>query len=280
MIHHVEERAPLRRTVTQQEVGSTATFLASPLASGMGGQVPLRGRGLLHHGALRACLREIPWRVVLNWPRYRATGKHHGKSAAGLGSHPPWVCLCPPVAWPQGGKTPLLLQGQLALHPPVCAPPVGPERHQAQTAPLAGPGSEGAQRLVDWPGPMDWGISVILLSISNRAPQAWGMVPLGNRPFLRLLPGDRSNPCWRGVTAALRHGTNPCTMANGGGSVNWSPWLYASWGAPAMITTTRFMPWRNSKLPEGTSKNPLGRARSAMGLQCSRFTRHQTCLPS
>ena len=39
MIHHVEEKAPLRRTVTQQEVGNTATFLASPLASGISGQV-------------------------------------------------------------------------------------------------------------------------------------------------------------------------------------------------------------------------------------------------
>ena len=39
MIHHVEEKAPLRGTVTQQEVGNTATFLASPLASGISGQV-------------------------------------------------------------------------------------------------------------------------------------------------------------------------------------------------------------------------------------------------
>ncbi|KKZ12677.1 MAG: enoyl-ACP reductase [Candidatus Synechococcus spongiarum SP3] len=39
MIHHVEAKAPLRRTVTQQEVGNTAAFLASPLASGISGQV-------------------------------------------------------------------------------------------------------------------------------------------------------------------------------------------------------------------------------------------------
>ncbi|MCP9837613.1 enoyl-ACP reductase FabI [Cyanobium sp. N.Huapi 1H5] len=39
MIHNVEEKAPLRRTVTQDEVGATAAFLASPLASGITGQV-------------------------------------------------------------------------------------------------------------------------------------------------------------------------------------------------------------------------------------------------
>ncbi|MEA5468880.1 enoyl-ACP reductase FabI [Spirulina sp. 06S082] len=39
MIHHVEEVAPLRRTVTQQEVGNAATFLCSDLASGITGQV-------------------------------------------------------------------------------------------------------------------------------------------------------------------------------------------------------------------------------------------------
>ena len=39
MIHHVEEVAPLRRTVTQTEVGNTATFLSSDLASGITGQV-------------------------------------------------------------------------------------------------------------------------------------------------------------------------------------------------------------------------------------------------
>ncbi|WKW06955.1 enoyl-ACP reductase FabI [Synechococcus elongatus] len=39
MIHHVEETAPLRRTVTQMEVGNTAAFLSSPLASGITGQV-------------------------------------------------------------------------------------------------------------------------------------------------------------------------------------------------------------------------------------------------
>ncbi|NET54735.1 MAG: enoyl-ACP reductase FabI [Symploca sp. SIO2E6] len=39
MIHHVEQVAPLRRTVTQLEVGNTATFLCSDLASGITGQV-------------------------------------------------------------------------------------------------------------------------------------------------------------------------------------------------------------------------------------------------
>lgn len=39
MIHHVEEVAPLRRTVTQTEVGNAAAFLSSDLASGITGQV-------------------------------------------------------------------------------------------------------------------------------------------------------------------------------------------------------------------------------------------------
>jgi enoyl-[acyl-carrier protein] reductase I len=39
MIHHVEKTAPLRRTVTQLEVGNTAAFLSSDLASGITGQV-------------------------------------------------------------------------------------------------------------------------------------------------------------------------------------------------------------------------------------------------
>lgn len=39
MIHHVEEVAPLRRTVTQVEVGNAAAFLCSDLASGITGQV-------------------------------------------------------------------------------------------------------------------------------------------------------------------------------------------------------------------------------------------------
>jgi enoyl-[acyl-carrier protein] reductase I len=39
MIRHVEETAPLKRTVTQQEVGNAATFLCSDLASGITGQV-------------------------------------------------------------------------------------------------------------------------------------------------------------------------------------------------------------------------------------------------
>ena len=38
MIHHVEEVAPLRRTVTQLEVGNAAAFLCSDLASGITGQ--------------------------------------------------------------------------------------------------------------------------------------------------------------------------------------------------------------------------------------------------
>lgn len=39
MIHHVEKVAPLRRTVTPIEVGNTAAFLCSDLASGITGQV-------------------------------------------------------------------------------------------------------------------------------------------------------------------------------------------------------------------------------------------------
>lgn len=39
MIHHVEEIAPLRRTVTQIEVGNTAAFLCSDLSSGITGQI-------------------------------------------------------------------------------------------------------------------------------------------------------------------------------------------------------------------------------------------------
>ncbi|MGK7889478.1 MAG: enoyl-ACP reductase FabI [Leptolyngbyaceae cyanobacterium] len=39
MIHHVEKNAPLRRTVTQTEVGNTAAFLASDLSSGVTGQI-------------------------------------------------------------------------------------------------------------------------------------------------------------------------------------------------------------------------------------------------
>lgn len=38
MIHHVEQLAPLRRTVTQTEVGNAAAFLCSDLASGITGQ--------------------------------------------------------------------------------------------------------------------------------------------------------------------------------------------------------------------------------------------------
>ncbi|MBD2462648.1 enoyl-ACP reductase FabI [Oscillatoria sp. FACHB-1407] len=39
MIHHVEETAPLRRTVTQAEVGNAAAFLCSDLSSGITGQI-------------------------------------------------------------------------------------------------------------------------------------------------------------------------------------------------------------------------------------------------
>jgi enoyl-[acyl-carrier protein] reductase I len=39
MIRHVEQVAPLKRTVTQTEVGNTAAFLSSDLASGITGQV-------------------------------------------------------------------------------------------------------------------------------------------------------------------------------------------------------------------------------------------------
>ncbi|MEH2328094.1 enoyl-ACP reductase FabI [Nostoc sp.] len=39
MIHHVEEVAPLRRTVTQLEVGNAAAFLSSDLSSGVTGQI-------------------------------------------------------------------------------------------------------------------------------------------------------------------------------------------------------------------------------------------------
>ncbi|MEH2394626.1 MAG: enoyl-ACP reductase FabI [Nostoc sp.] len=39
MIHHVEEVAPLRRTVTQLEVGNAAVFLCSDLSSGITGQI-------------------------------------------------------------------------------------------------------------------------------------------------------------------------------------------------------------------------------------------------
>ncbi len=38
MIHNVEEKAPLRRTVTQTEVGNAAAFLLSDLSSGISGQ--------------------------------------------------------------------------------------------------------------------------------------------------------------------------------------------------------------------------------------------------
>ncbi|WP_392531422.1 enoyl-ACP reductase FabI [Nostoc sp. C117] len=39
MIHHVEQVAPLKRTVTQLEVGNAAAFLCSDLSSGITGQI-------------------------------------------------------------------------------------------------------------------------------------------------------------------------------------------------------------------------------------------------
>jgi enoyl-[acyl-carrier protein] reductase I len=39
MLHHVEETAPMRRTVTPREVGNTAAFLCSDLASGITGEI-------------------------------------------------------------------------------------------------------------------------------------------------------------------------------------------------------------------------------------------------
>lgn len=39
MIRNVEQNAPLRRTVTQEEVGKTAAFLLSDAASGITGQI-------------------------------------------------------------------------------------------------------------------------------------------------------------------------------------------------------------------------------------------------
>ena len=38
MNHNAAETAPLRRTVTQNEVGNTAAFLLSDLSSGISGQ--------------------------------------------------------------------------------------------------------------------------------------------------------------------------------------------------------------------------------------------------
>jgi len=39
MLRAVEEKAPLRRNVSQIEVGNTAAFLCSDLASGITGQI-------------------------------------------------------------------------------------------------------------------------------------------------------------------------------------------------------------------------------------------------
>jgi enoyl-[acyl-carrier protein] reductase I len=39
MLHHVEQYAPLRRTVTIEDVGNVAAFLCSDLASGVTGEI-------------------------------------------------------------------------------------------------------------------------------------------------------------------------------------------------------------------------------------------------
>ena len=39
MLHHVEEQAPMRRTITPKEVGNVAAFLCSDLASGVTGEI-------------------------------------------------------------------------------------------------------------------------------------------------------------------------------------------------------------------------------------------------
>jgi enoyl-[acyl-carrier protein] reductase I len=39
MLHHAEKASPLRRTVTTEEVGNTAAFLCSDLASGITGEI-------------------------------------------------------------------------------------------------------------------------------------------------------------------------------------------------------------------------------------------------
>jgi len=39
MLHHVEETAPMRRTITPREVGNVAAFLCSDLASGVTGEI-------------------------------------------------------------------------------------------------------------------------------------------------------------------------------------------------------------------------------------------------
>lgn len=39
MLHHVEEYAPLRRTVTIEDVGNVAAFLCSDLAAGVTGEI-------------------------------------------------------------------------------------------------------------------------------------------------------------------------------------------------------------------------------------------------
>ena len=39
MLHHVEESAPMRRTITPKEVGNVAAFLCSDLASGVTGEI-------------------------------------------------------------------------------------------------------------------------------------------------------------------------------------------------------------------------------------------------
>jgi enoyl-[acyl-carrier protein] reductase I len=39
MLHHVEETAPLRRSVTIEDVGNVAAFLCSDLAAGVTGEI-------------------------------------------------------------------------------------------------------------------------------------------------------------------------------------------------------------------------------------------------
>lgn len=45
MLHHVEENAPMRRTITPREVGDVAAFLCSDLASGVTGEITMVDSG-------------------------------------------------------------------------------------------------------------------------------------------------------------------------------------------------------------------------------------------